>query len=111
MCIERSTYGNEVAIRVSGRFDFDSYRDFRNAYRHTDGAAHRYIVDLSDVEYLASAAFGMLMALRRHAGTGIDRVTLRGARGNVRRLLELAGFPSVCAIDPERGGMPRQRTA
>jgi len=63
-----SSNGNELTIKVQGRFDFSSLQLFRNAYEKTDKKADSYIVDLGESDYLDSSALGMLLALRDYAG-------------------------------------------
>ena len=59
-----SESGNEVTIAVAGKFDFQLYDEFRASYADTAGSGVKYLVDLSETEYLDSSALGMLLLLR-----------------------------------------------
>ena len=83
--------GRKVVIRISGRFDFSQHVAFREAYRN-QGASTEFVVDLRDAEYLDSSALGMLLLLREHAGGDKSRISILGARDDVRRVLEIANF-------------------
>ncbi len=90
MSIDSGVEGCPCTIRVSGRFDFSCRTDFRAAYV----AAPRdssFVVELSDVDYVDSAALGMLLLLRDHAG-GANRITIAGGRGQPEQVLKIANF-------------------
>ena len=92
-----SSDGREVVIDVSGRFDFSLQKEFRDAYKDYDGSLS-YRVDLSNAEYMDSSALGMLLLLRKHAGDVSQRVRLTGAKGTVKKILEVANFDKMFAL-------------
>lgn len=87
-------------IAMSGRFDFDVHRDFRDAYMPLiNNAAVREIeIELSKVDYLDSAALGMLMLLNERAREANKRITLINASSAVSRVLGIANFSSIFNI-------------
>jgi anti-anti-sigma factor len=87
-----------VEIEVSGRFDFSLQKGFRDAYREYP-AGMSYRVDLSRVDYLDSAALGMLLLLRQHAGDGKSSVTLCRPSQAVDKILKVANFHRIFDID------------
>lgn len=93
------TEGRAV-IRLEGRFDFNSHRDFREA---VDAAlaspASVVAVDLAGVEYLDSSALGMLLMLRDRAKSAAREVTLTGCRNAVKQILDIANFGKLFTID------------
>ncbi|WP_018873522.1 STAS domain-containing protein [Thioalkalivibrio sp. ALJ16] len=89
----------EVRIRVRGRFDFEQHQAFRAAYRATAGTGVRYIVDLSQTEYMDSSALGMLLLLREHAGGEFSDITISGASEGVRKVLDIANFGRLFRIE------------
>lgn len=101
MSIEQhlSADGKEARIRIRGRFDFEVHQEFRAAYRHTDGTAMRYTIDLSQTEYMDSSALGMLLLLREHAGGESASVTITGASEGVRKVLDIANFDRLFRIN------------
>jgi anti-anti-sigma factor len=90
--------GQNLTIRVAGRFDTDSHLAFRQAYENHPSNLH-YVVDLSAVEQLDSSALGLLLLLREHAGGDQGRVSLRGASRPVRDILELSRFERLFEMD------------
>ena len=87
-----------VEIEVSGRFDFSLQKHFRDAYRDCSPDMN-YRVDLSKVDYLDSAALGMLLLLRQHAGDGKSSVTLCRPGAAVEKILKIANFDRIFDID------------
>jgi anti-anti-sigma factor len=98
MAINSNKDGNTVTISISGRFDFSSHKDFRETYSGTDGALSQYVVDMSSTEYIDSSALGMLLLLREHAGSEASRITIRGARNEVKDILVVSNFDKLFTL-------------
>lgn len=90
-----------ATIRLEGRFDFNTHRDFRAAVETAlqESAANLILVDMSNVDYLDSSALGMLLMLRDKASTAGKTVSLANCRGNVRQVLDIANFSKLFSID------------
>ena len=87
-------------IRLLGRFDFNSHREFREAVDQALGAedSSEVAVDLGAVEYLDSSALGMLLMLRDKAHNAGKSVSLANCRGAVRQVLDIANFGKLFSI-------------
>ena len=85
---------------MSGRFDFEVHRNFKNAYLSLiDNAAVREIgIEMSKVDYLDSAALGMLMLLNERAKEARKQVTLLNASGVALQVMEVANFSKIFNI-------------
>ncbi|OHC69766.1 MAG: anti-anti-sigma factor [Rhodocyclales bacterium RIFCSPLOWO2_02_FULL_63_24] len=93
------TEGRAV-IRLEGRFDFNSHRDFREAIDTVLASpASTIVVDLGSVEYLDSSALGMLLMLRDRAKGAAREVALANCRGAVKQILDIANFGKLFSID------------
>lgn len=92
--------GSVATIKLSGRFDFNTHREFRNAYEPLVGepAVHSVIVDFAGVEYLDSSALGMLLMLRDKLGGASKEVSLAGVSGSVKQVLDIANFGKLFKI-------------
>jgi anti-anti-sigma factor len=94
------TNGGTVVIRLEGRFDFNTHREFREVTESaikTDGAGE-IEVDLGEVDYLDSSALGMLLMLRDRARNASKSVSLTNCRGSVRQVLDIANFAKLFPI-------------
>jgi len=90
----------KATIKLVGRFDFNTHREFRAAYEPLVGdlAVQSVTVDFSGVDYLDSSALGMLLMLRDKLGGAGKEVALTGVRGNVKQVLDIANFGKLFQI-------------
>jgi anti-anti-sigma factor len=86
--------GEKATIRLTGRFDFNAHRDFRDAYEGLIGSADvkQFEIDLAQVDYVDSSALGMLLMLKEKAQAASQTVALLNCRGTVRQVLDIANF-------------------
>ncbi len=100
MSIMATHDGNHTLININGKFSFKDYVDFRKAYQdRPKGAATQYTIDLDGVEYIDSAALGMLILLREHAGEGDAVITIHGASGMVLEALEMSNYDQLFRVE------------
>ena len=100
MAINVQVIDHSARIAMSGRFDFQVHRDFRDAYTPVlDNAAVREIeIEMSKVDYLDSSALGMLMLLNERAKAANKPVSLLNTSGVVSQVLEVANFSRIFNI-------------
>ncbi len=92
--------GAKAVVKLAGRFDFNTHRDFRSACDPliSDNSVLELIIDFENVDYLDSSALGMLLMLRDKAsGAGKD-ISLRNVRGSVKQVLDIANFGKLFKI-------------
>lgn len=94
-----SADGNTVTIRLGDRFGFQEHADFRASFREDPSGSRSYVVDMRAVSYLDSAALGMLLVLREHAGEDQRAVCLQVGSDPVSEILGLANFDSLFDIE------------
>lgn len=80
-----------ATISLIGSFDFSLFNDFREAYSDLNGAFDRYVIDMSSVEYLDSAALGMLLSMR-NAIPDNQEIELQGANAFIKNILMISRF-------------------
>ncbi|MDR1994956.1 STAS domain-containing protein [Azonexus sp.] len=90
----------KAVVKLAGRFDFNTHREFRSAYEPlvADADVQAVVVDFSGVDYLDSSALGMLLMLRDKLGGVGKEVVLTGVRGNVKQVLDIANFGKLFPI-------------
>jgi anti-anti-sigma factor len=95
-----SVSNGEARIKLVGRFDFNSHREFRAAYEPLmDNAEVRtLVVDLTGVDYLDSSALGMLLMVRDKAGSANKAILLANAQSGVKQVLDIANFSKLFKI-------------
>lgn len=91
---------DKAVVKLVGRFDFNTHRDFRGAYEPLiiDPEVRSVSVDFSGVDYLDSSALGMLLMLRDKLGGVNKEVALTGVRGNVKQVIDIANFSKLFKI-------------
>lgn len=88
-----------AVIRLQGRFDFNSHREFRDAIDAAlKESAKEVTVDLGGVDYLDSSALGMLLMLRDKVRSVDKSVSLSNCRGAVKQVLDIANFSKLFTI-------------
>ena len=90
--------GNQVSIKVSGRFDFSTHKDFVQAYKSYPKGEKDFIVDLSGAEYMDSSAMGMLLQLREYSAKRPDSVVLKNGNDAIQEILRIANFGKLFVI-------------
>ena len=100
MDIQTTTYNGKATLRLKGRFQFDSHREFRSAYEPyiADPAMRVVVVDFSGVDYLDSSALGMLLLLREKLIAVRKEAEITGAKGAVKQVLDIANFARLFRI-------------
>jgi anti-anti-sigma factor len=89
--------GQELTIKIRGRFDFAAHQGFRSAYEETKDVS-RFIVDLQGANYLDSSALGMLLLLRDHGGGERADVRLINCNDDVLKILAISNFNKLFRI-------------
>ncbi|MBF0267506.1 MAG: STAS domain-containing protein [Alphaproteobacteria bacterium] len=80
-------------IVLSGRItfaDFDAIKSVIALVQECNG--HRVELDLSAVEFIDSSALGMFMLVRDAARSKNIGLTFKSAKGQVKRIMNLASF-------------------
>lgn len=87
-------------ISIRGRFNFIVHREFKKHYTEMLGNAEiREIeINMRDVDFIDSAALGMLMLLNERAHAVNKSVVLAHPSGSVSKLLEVANFDKIFTI-------------
>ena len=100
MDIQTTTYDGKATLRLKGRFQFDSHREFRSAYEPylADPAMRVVVVDFSGVDCLDSSALGMLLLLREKLMAVRKEAEITGAKGAVKQVLDIANFARLFRI-------------
>ena len=100
MQVTREESPGKLTLKLSGRFDFNAHRDFRQAYEVAldSGMTNTLEIDFRKVDYLDSSALGMLLLLREKAEASGKRVLLSGVQGTVKQVLDIANFGKLFSI-------------
>jgi HptB-dependent secretion and biofilm anti anti-sigma factor len=92
-----ATDHSRLDIHVTGRFDFSTHREFRDAYRSADGAKV-FVVNMARADYMDSSALGMLLLLKEYATEKHATVELHAPAPATRKILTIANFDKLFKI-------------
>lgn len=100
MAISVQIAGDIARIMMSGQFNFQVHRAFKDAYIELldNPEIHGIEVEMSKLDYMDSSALGMLMLLNERAKTLNKSITLLNAFGVVAQVLEVANFGKIFNI-------------
>lgn len=90
----------EALVRLRGRLTFNDHAKLRAAIREMQAnKVERQILDLSGLEFVDSAGIGMLLIAREEMTIASKTLVLRGAQGQVKRVLTVAQLSKIVAIE------------
>jgi len=100
MAIQTQIQGDTFQMMVSDRFDSSSYMEFKNIVEQimSNKSIKTISVDVSSLDYMDSAAMGMLMLLDERAEAIKKTVTLISVPGRVADILKTANADKLFAI-------------
>lgn len=98
MSFESKADAGVLYIRVAGRFDFSAHKEFRDATNQVVAGIKKIEVDLSGTDYLDSSALGMLLLLRDKVSGDRNAISIKGARAEVKKILEIANFDKLFTL-------------
>jgi anti-sigma B factor antagonist len=91
--------GTIKVLQVKGRIDSTTAPEFDERLAAMLGAAKaRVLVDFSQLEYISSAGFRVLLRAAKRADHTMSRLVLCGISGKVRQLFEMGGFLDLFTI-------------
>ncbi|ADZ91404.1 STAS domain-containing protein [Marinomonas mediterranea] len=82
---------NTVEITVVGSFDFSLFNEFRTTYADYVGQYENFVIDMQMVEYLDSAALGMLLSMRNALGSEVN-IDIANPNDFIRNILMISRF-------------------
>ncbi|NHJ88027.1 MAG: STAS domain-containing protein [Asgard group archaeon] len=92
---------NTLRIEIDGRFDFTLHKDFRDIYTNTstNSKISKYLIDLTNTNYMDSSALGMLLLLREYAGGESSQIEVMGCNAEIKEILEISNFDRLFKIN------------
>ena len=99
MELNESSDGSVTIIAVKGRLDSVTAPTLGERLSSTLGApSRRLLIELSQLEYISSAGFRILLLAAKRAAESNGQIVLAGVSGKVRQLFDLGGFLDLFRI-------------
>jgi anti-anti-sigma factor len=90
--------GEHLTISIQGRFDFNIYKEFRDAYEGCIHSIKKFTINMAQTEYLDSSALGMLLVLREQAGADNSDIEIVGANSEINNIFNISNFDKMFNI-------------
>lgn len=90
-----------AVFTLRGRFDFSQYSTFKDEQVRVleKPEVKQIVIDCGGLDYLDSAALGILLVLNDRAKERGQSVSIRNAHGVVREILDVAHFDRMFEIE------------
>ena len=99
MQLHQQNFGNARIVKMTGRIDHDNAEDFKNALQpHLENCREGgevVIMDFTDVSYISSAGFRVLLLAHRHAVTQKSAFAIGGAQPVVMEIFSISKFDKI----------------
>ncbi len=91
---------HESIVRLRGRLTFNDHAKLRTLITEMQGSkGKRQILDLGNLEFVDSAGIGMLLIAHEEMGNADKQLVLRGAAGQVKRVLSVAQLGKIVTVE------------
>ena len=93
--IEKTIDGDACELKVAGRLDVTAANDADEAFAKASEEAPNIVLDLTELEYIASAGLRALKRLRGAVRDNGGSLVVRGVQEDVMEVLEMTGFAAM----------------
>ena len=100
MRIETVKEGNKIILKVEGRIDTNTSKEFQAQLLLAFQKQSNVTADLKEVDYVSSAGLRAMLIAYKTAGSKNGSFTLRNVQNNVREVLNMSGFSKFISIEP-----------
>lgn len=93
--ITNTVEGDVNTVKLVGRLDVKAAREAEGAFEEAAQAAHDVMLDMSELDYIASAGLRALKRFNSNVKANGGTLTLRDVQPDVMDVFELTGFAAV----------------
>lgn len=92
--------GGTCNISLKGKFSFSDHSEFKNILSavNSEPAVRQVNLNLKDLEYVDSAALGMMLLLKEGADKNSKKLVLLEVNGQVKKMFEVSRFYEIFDI-------------
>lgn len=92
---------NQREVALKGRLTFTDHESFRDiTSKLGESGPNKCSVNLSGLEFIDSAGLGLLLLVSEAAKENNMSICLRGARDQVKKMLDITKFHEVIPVEP-----------
>jgi len=98
LMVKQSEGGDELIIKIDGRFDFHIHAEFRDSYSKLPPST-KFVIDLEDTSFMDSSAMGMLLLLREYVGGDTKKIRLINTPVDIRKALAISNLDKLLWVE------------
>ena len=99
LTISNEVKGDVNEVKLVGRLDVKAAREAESAFADAAAAAPNVLLDMSELDYIASAGLRALKRLRADVRKNGGKLTLRGVQEDVMEVFEMTGFAAMLEFE------------
>ena len=92
LTVTSNVNGDVNEVKLVGRLDVKAAKNADQAFTQAVEASKNVVLDMSELDYIASAGLRALKRLRSDVSANGGTLVLRGVQSNVMELFEMTGF-------------------
>ena len=97
--LKNNVTGDVNVAKLVGRLDAVAARDAEELFVEAAAAAPNIVLDMSELEYIASAGLRLVKRLSSDVRSNGGSLKLRGVQDEVMEVFELTGFAAVLRFE------------
>lgn len=97
--ISKTVNGDVSEIKLVGRLDVKAIKEAEAAFAEAAAAAPNVALDMSELDYIASAGLRALKRLRTDVRGNGGTLTLRDVQEDVMEIFEMTGFAAMLTFE------------
>ena len=86
-------------LKLAGRLDVKAAREAEGAFAEATEQAPNVVLDMTELEYIASAGLRAIKRLRAQVNENGGTLTLRGVNDDIMEVFELTGFAAMLTFE------------
>ncbi len=90
--------GDSLELNLAGKFTFADNKVFNSILEEIQ-AYKKIIIDLANVEFIDSAALGILLLVRDKCDKTSTNLLLRNPKGQVKQMFDISRFSDLFTIE------------
>ena len=99
LSISNTVNGDVNEVKLVGRLDVKAAREAEGAFAEAAREATNVVLDMSELDYIASAGLRALKRLRSDVRGNGGTLTLRGVQDDVMDVFEMTGFAAMLTFE------------
>ena len=99
LAISNTVDGDVNVVKLVGRLDVKAAREAESAFAEAATAARSVVLDMSELDYIASAGLRALKRLRADVVANGGTLVLRGVQDDVMEVFEMTGFAAMLTFE------------